>query len=123
MGEPTPDRVYEIRRLLGPDRRHELPQEEFAKLLNAKAKELGLDLFFDSSKITRIEKHGRALSQHELLVIAGVDPLHRGPSWLAGWDDRPTYMRVAEGVEIAGEEARPGPKEKPAKRAGNRKKP
>lgn len=80
-------RVYEIRRALGPDPRHEMPTRAFAELLNAKGEALGVEISLDSSAITRIEKGERRLQLEEVPVVAAVDPLKRGAEWLA-WGER-----------------------------------
>jgi hypothetical protein len=60
-----------------------MSQRRFAELLNAKAQEIRLDVAFDGSAITRIEKGERRLQLDEVTVIAAVDPEARGREWLA----------------------------------------
>lgn len=81
--ETTGDRVYQVRRALGPDARHELSQRAFADLLNRAARKARVDLSFTDSTITRIEKNERRLQLDEAELIASVDPLQRGKVWLA----------------------------------------
>lgn len=94
-------RVYLVRRALGPDPRHEMPQRQFADVLNAKAKELKKGSRFDSSIVTRLEKNERRLQLDEVEVIAAVDPLGRSRAWLA-WGDAAPAIRQA--IEAAAEQ-------------------
>jgi transcriptional regulator with XRE-family HTH domain len=78
------ERVYEIRSALGPDARHEMSQKAFAELVNATAKRAKIKIAtFVDSTITRIEKGERRLQVEEIELIASMDPLKRGKTWLA----------------------------------------
>lgn len=91
-------RVYEVRRALGPDTRHEMSQRAFAELLNATAKKQGMNLTFTDSTITRIEKGERRLQLDEAELMALVDPMERGKVWIAfgpAVDDEPVKRRKA----------------------------
>jgi hypothetical protein len=77
------ERVYEIRKALGPDRRTPLSQGEFAKRANAVAARHGLKSTYDASFISKIESGIRAVSIEEVPVFAALDPLKRGEMWLA----------------------------------------
>lgn len=83
------ERVYEIRRALGPDRRTPLSQTEFAKRANAIAARHGLKSNYDTSHISKIETGIRAVSIEEIPVFAALDPKGRGESWLAWGVVRP----------------------------------
>lgn len=96
MAETPGDRVYQVRRALGPDSRHEMSQRAFADLLNATAKKARLDLNFTDSTITRLETGERRLQLEEAELIAMIDPLERGKIWLAFGpiaDDEPAKRR------------------------------
>lgn len=81
-------RIYEIRRDLSPDPRHEMPQRTFAALLNRKAAELFADEKvrprYDSSVVTRLEKGRRRVTVQDVTIVAAVDPEARGELWI-GW--------------------------------------
>lgn len=77
-------RVYEVRRALGPDARHEMSQRAFAALLTRTAKRLRLESRYDSSTVARLESGERRLHLDDVEAIAAVDPLKRGKLWL-GW--------------------------------------
>jgi hypothetical protein len=79
-------RIYEVRRDLGPDARHEMPQRAFAALLNEKAAELYPDKDtrsnYDSSVVTRMEKGLRRITVQDVVIVAAVDKKRRGVLWL-----------------------------------------
>ena len=79
MSENRGERVYSIRRALGPDPRTEMALREFAELLNERAGKV----VFDASELSKIERGKRKLSIDAAVLIASVDPLNRGFTWLA----------------------------------------
>lgn len=90
-------RVYEVRRALGPDARHEMPQRQFAELLNERAATLFPDPAdrprYDSSVIARIEKGERRATVPDITLVADVDPQRRGKLWLGWGEDADEMMR------------------------------
>lgn len=84
------DRVYEIRRALGPDRKTPLSQGEFAKRVNAIASRYGMKATYDHSVISKIENGIRNVSIEEVPLFAALDPKERGWMWMA-------WGRVSEG--------------------------
>lgn len=88
----TGHRCYEVRRALGPDPRHEMPQRAFAELLNARAEALLAEEDrprYDSSVIARIEKGDRRATVIDTVLIADVDPQARGWAWVAIGEESP----------------------------------
>lgn len=99
-------RVYEIRRALGPDHRHEMPQRAFAELLNQTAARLipraDDRTNYDSSIVTRLEKGERKANVYDIIAIAAVDPDLRGKLWLAWGEDEDSLMvRQTLGPSVA----------------------
>lgn len=93
-------RIYEVRRALGPDARHEMPQRAFARLLNETAERLypreeDRQGDYDSSVIARLEAGERRITVQDITVVAVVDLLQRGLLWLC-WDVRDDPTRRAE---------------------------
>ena len=84
--ETIGDRIYAIRRALGPDARTELSLREFARRLH----EVSGRKFYDI-ELSKMERGKRGYSIADLEAIAQLDPLNRGPWWIA-W-----------GVEVSGE--------------------
>jgi hypothetical protein len=81
----TGERITEIMRLLSPgaalgEVTRLLSVEEFRDLIHKRSKVL-----IGASTLTRYAKGEREAPPSVLEAIATVDPLHRGPSWLAGW--------------------------------------
>jgi hypothetical protein len=79
MTEGIGDRVYAIRRALGPDARRPMAQDAFAELLTAQGGRR-----FYGPEISLIERGRKDLSLLDALVIMAVDPLRRTLDWLAG---------------------------------------
>lgn len=88
------ERVYEIRRLLGPDLKTPLQGGVFAKRLNAIAARYGLQFKYDHSVISKIENGGRRVSIEEVPLFAALDPKQRGANWLAWGGDPATLLGV-----------------------------
>lgn len=81
-GGPTRgERVYLIREALG-TRRDPMPMERFAEII---ARTSGA--VYDKSTLSRMETGDRKVSIEDIEAIAPVDPLKRGKTWLAAWDD------------------------------------
>lgn len=78
MTESVGDRIYLIRRALGPNARTELPLREFGELLSRVSGQN-----YDASELSKMERGKRGISLDDVAVIASVDPLRRGPGWLA----------------------------------------
>jgi len=105
MSKTVGERVYEIRSALGPDSRHEMPQREFAALVNQTAKRLKKDVSWTDSTVVRVEKNERRLQLEEAEVIATLDPQKRGAPW------------VAFGVVTAEADVMPDPAQKASRRS------
>lgn len=74
------DRIYLIREALQ-TRRDPLPLDKFAALIAATT-----GVVWDKSTLSRMETGDRKVLPEDVAVIAQVDPLKRGRSWLA-WGD------------------------------------
>lgn len=74
---PQGPRVYAIRLALGDGVRKALPLRELERLLAERGHRI------HASELSKIEQGLRALSTDEVAVLAGLDPLRRGRSWLA----------------------------------------
>jgi transcriptional regulator with XRE-family HTH domain len=69
-------RVYLVRLACGDGVRKAMPMREFAEMAG-----------FHTSRISDIENDKSKPGLEEVEALAAVDPLKRGPSWLAGWGE------------------------------------
>ncbi len=77
MKETVGDRVREIRAARGEK------QPKFAQTLTAAAKRLGINETYDNTMVSKMEVGRRDVGLNDAAVIASVDPLERGRTWLA----------------------------------------
>jgi hypothetical protein len=80
-GQTIGGRIYLIREALQ-TRRDPLPLDKFAALI---AETTGV--VWDKSTLSRMETGDRKVLPEDVAIIAQVDPLKRGRSWLAWGDD------------------------------------
>lgn len=94
MTESIGERIYSIRRALGPDARTELSLRAFAAMLT----ESSGKTYYDS-ELSKMERGVRGVSIEDVANIAALDPLMRGREWLA-WGVAPQVpaYRVAEAI-------------------------
>lgn len=121
--ETVHDRIYLIREALGESRRKALSQAAFAELLNTTAAAMGKPCRFEETMIGRMETK-RVPTTEEAEVIAAVDPLARGPVWLAAWGMPPVAHAEVQrdyAGETPGTAERAAKKKTPAKRAAGGK--
>lgn len=76
--QPLGERVFLVRLACGDGVRRPMPLEQFAALVQRQTGE-----WFDPGTLSRIENGRRELAVHEVETFARVDPLRRGPAWLA----------------------------------------
>lgn len=82
-------RMYLVRLALGDGVRTAMPQRQFAELLAERGGN------YDAPKVSRQETDQQPLTLEEVELIASVDPLSRGPAWLAfGEEDPPKSKGV-----------------------------
>lgn len=79
------ERIFQVRVALGGgSARNAMSLEEFNELIAART---GRRIHV--SELSNMERFKRVPLTVDLEAIAAVDPLHRGPAWLMGWDEWP----------------------------------
>lgn len=78
-------RLYLIRLACGDGVRTAEPMAAFAKRVKAATGKT-----YDQSTISLLERDMQKWRLEDARAFAAVDPLHRGPAWLSGFDELPT---------------------------------
>lgn len=112
MPDAVGDRIYEIRRALGPSPRQELSLRDFAERLTVVAGELAArgvipePIRYHASELSRMERGQRGVSLFDVEVLAAIDPAQRGRGWLAFGDAASESAPAADLRSIPGVEVR-----------------